>query len=185
MSVRVVTATSSDIERLTVAFGSWPKPPELFADYLRRQAGGEVELVVAYVSDAVAGYCLLEWESTYEPFAREGLPEIKDLNVIPEQRGVGAGGALLSAVEDLAAVRCAAVGLRVGLYADYGVAQRTYVQRGYMPDGRGVSVRAGTPTSSLRCRSRSPRTTATCAPHAEVSALKSTRSRSLTSSRPG
>jgi hypothetical protein len=26
----------------------------------------------------------------------------------------------------------------VGLYADYGTAQRMYVRRGYIPDGRGI-----------------------------------------------
>ena len=40
------------------------------------------------------------------------------------------------------------VGLGVGLYADYGAAQRLYVRRGYLPDGAGVvldgvSVAAG------------------------------------------
>ena len=30
------------------------------------------------------------------------------------------------------------VGLGVGLYADYGTAQRMYVRRGYLPDGAGV-----------------------------------------------
>jgi hypothetical protein len=31
------------------------------------------------------------------------------------------------------------VGLGVGLYTDYGAAQRLYVRRGYVPDGRGLS----------------------------------------------
>jgi hypothetical protein len=29
-------------------------------------------------------------------------------------------------------------GLGVGLYSDYGAAQRIYVRRGYLPDGRGM-----------------------------------------------
>lgn len=33
------------------------------------------------------------------------------------------------------------VGIGVGMYADYGAAQRLYVRRGYVPDGRGVSYR--------------------------------------------
>ena len=35
--------------------------------------------------------------------------------------------------------RSAIVGIGVGLYPDYGPAQRMYVLRGYVPDGRGVS----------------------------------------------
>jgi hypothetical protein len=30
------------------------------------------------------------------------------------------------------------VGVGVGLYADYGAAQRIYARRGYLPDGRGI-----------------------------------------------
>jgi hypothetical protein len=30
------------------------------------------------------------------------------------------------------------VGIGVGLYADYGSAQRMYFRRGYLPDGRGL-----------------------------------------------
>lgn len=33
----------------------------------------------------------------------------------------------------------AQIGLGVGLYADYGAAQRLYVRRGYMPDGAGLT----------------------------------------------
>jgi hypothetical protein len=33
------------------------------------------------------------------------------------------------------------VGLGVGLYCDYGAAQRIYVRRGYLPDGRGIMYR--------------------------------------------
>ena len=36
------------------------------------------------------------------------------------------------------AVRSPAVGIGVGLYTDYGTAQRMYARRGYIPDGRGV-----------------------------------------------
>jgi hypothetical protein len=30
------------------------------------------------------------------------------------------------------------IGIGVGMYADYGAAQRMYVLRGYVPDGRGL-----------------------------------------------
>lgn len=31
------------------------------------------------------------------------------------------------------------VGIGVGLTKDYGTAQRLYIKRGYLPDGRGIS----------------------------------------------
>ena len=33
------------------------------------------------------------------------------------------------------------VGIGVGLYSDYGAAQRIYVRRGYLPDARGIMYR--------------------------------------------
>ncbi len=64
--------------------------------------------------------------------------------VLPSSRGRGVGSALLAAAEHSAAQRSDTVGLGVGLYADYGQAQRLYVRRGYVPDGRGI-VRGGRP----------------------------------------
>lgn len=58
--------------------------------------------------------------------------------MLPRYRKRGIGNALLDAVERLAHARGPEVGLGVGLYADYGSAQRIYVRRGYLPDGRGV-----------------------------------------------
>lgn len=34
------------------------------------------------------------------------------------------------------------VGIGVGLYKDYGTAQRLYVQMGYIPDGMGVTYKS-------------------------------------------
>lgn len=52
--------------------------------------------------------------------------EVNDLNVVPDT------------IESTAGTRSPMVGLGVGLYGDYGAAQRIYVRRGYLPDGRGV-----------------------------------------------
>ncbi|MEV6288167.1 GNAT family N-acetyltransferase [Kribbella sp. NPDC051770] len=57
---------------------------------------------------------------------------------MPAYRRRGIGSSLMDAAEALVAERSAVVGLGVGLYADYGTAQRMYVRRGYVPDGRGV-----------------------------------------------
>jgi hypothetical protein len=35
-------------------------------------------------------------------------------------------------------------GIGVGLFASYGSAQRLYVRRGYIPDGRGIARRGET-----------------------------------------
>jgi hypothetical protein len=40
--------------------------------------------------------------------------------------------------EQTVARRSRVVGIGVGMYPDYGTAQRMYVRRGYIPDGRGL-----------------------------------------------
>jgi hypothetical protein len=41
--------------------------------------------------------------------------------------------------ERLVAERFETVGIGVGMTADYGAAQRLHVQRGYLPDGHGLT----------------------------------------------
>jgi hypothetical protein len=41
--------------------------------------------------------------------------------------------------EEEIAKRFSIVGIGVGMYPDYGNAQRLYVKRGYVPDGRGLT----------------------------------------------
>ena len=63
------------------------------------------------------------------------------------------GNALMDAAEDAARRRGApVVGLGVGLYADYGSAQRMYVRLGFIPDGQGIMYDYATvePGSSIR-----------------------------------
>ena len=43
--------------------------------------------------------------------------------------------------EQMVASRSSLVGLGVGMTADYGAAQRLYVLRGYVPDGKGLCWR--------------------------------------------
>ena len=53
-------------------------------------------------------------------------------------RRQGIGSRLLDGAEQRIAERSPLAGIGVGLSADYGAAQRLYVQRGYIPDGRGA-----------------------------------------------
>ncbi|MBB5915473.1 GNAT superfamily N-acetyltransferase [Nocardia transvalensis] len=116
----------------------WVKPVEQFLGYLAEQQAGARVCVVAERRRRFAGYCTLVWASNYAPFRAGGIPEVVDLNVLPQHRELGIGNRLMEAVEDVARRRSHTVGLGVGLYADYGAAQRLYVRRGYLPDGRGV-----------------------------------------------
>lgn len=114
----------------------WDKPVSKYKNYLADQRAGLRNVLLATVDEEYAGYVTVWWESPYEPF--NGIPEIQDFNVLPKFRRRGIGTGLMDAAEALVAERSDVVGIGVGLYADYGTAQRMYVRRGYIPDGRGL-----------------------------------------------
>jgi len=134
-----------DIPILVEAFNTigWSKPSSLFEQYLKESEAAERLIWVVFIHDRFAGYITLKSQSQYEPFARDRIPEIMDLNVLPSFRKTGVGSMLLDIAEKEAATKNDLVGIGVGLYAGhdggYGSAQRLYVKRGYVPDGRGVT----------------------------------------------
>ncbi|MBA3778130.1 MAG: GNAT family N-acetyltransferase [Chloroflexi bacterium] len=131
---------------MSAAFAAigWVKPVAQYQQYLAEQAAGDRSVLVARLDGTFAGYVTVRWRSDYEPFHQAGIPEIQDLNVLPHLRRWGIGTQLLDEAEALVATRSDAVGLGVGLYADYGPAQRLYVRRGYVPDGRGIAAKGVT-----------------------------------------
>ncbi len=138
----ISTLASKDIPAMVASFekiGWADKSKVLFERYVAEQGKQERHCWVAYVDKDFAGYVTLKWQSGYQPFAKAGIPEIVDLNVLPGFRNHGIGSALLEQCEREAAIHSAVVGIGVGLYPDYGAAQRLYVKRGYIPDGRGIN----------------------------------------------
>ena len=133
----------SDQETISAAFTAigWHKPPTIYQRYIAEQEEGRRLAFSAEWHGEFAGYVTLLWVSDYRPFAERHIPEICDLNVLPLHRRKGIGNALLDRAESAASARSRVVGLGVGLYADYGAAQRIYVRRGYLPDGRGIMYR--------------------------------------------
>jgi GNAT superfamily N-acetyltransferase len=120
----------------------WPgKRADQYERYLREQESGERSVLVATVDGIFAGYLTVVWAGVYGPFRDAGIPEIQDFNVLPHLRRKGIGSALMDAAESAIAARHDTVGIGVGMYPDYGPAQRLYVRRGYLPDGRGLTCR--------------------------------------------
>jgi GNAT superfamily N-acetyltransferase len=94
--------------------------------------------LIAYYNDSVAGCCHLLYESKYPFFREDNIPEINDLNIFPEYRRKQIASKLFDELERIAAKTSRFIGLGVGLYKDYGNAQRMYASRGFIPDGRGI-----------------------------------------------
>ena len=119
----------------------------LSINYIANITEDGIELSYMFFSEfwkkGFARYVTLKWQSQYEAFVRDYIPEIMDLNVLPSFRKTGVGSILLDIAEKEATTKSDLVSIGVGLYAGhdggYGSAQKLYVKRGYVPDGRGVT----------------------------------------------
>ena len=132
-----------DSPRISAVFCAlgWDKPVSQYETYFVEASTGTRDVLIAEVDGSFAGYLTIVWESHYRPFREASIPEIVDFNVLPEYRNRGIGTRLMDEAESRVARRSTTVGIGVGLYADYGPAQRLYAKRGYVPDGRGVCYR--------------------------------------------
>ncbi len=124
----------SKLEKLDIT-----KPKSILNLYLSEQKEDIRNIWIGFYKDELAGYTTLKWNSEYEPFNQSKIPEINDLFVFQEYRNQGLGEQLMDLAEAKAKEKSEYVGLGVGLYADYGNAQKLYIKRGYMPDGRGIT----------------------------------------------
>lgn len=142
-SVVITKLELEGIQTISAAFEKigWSKPLSLFKEYYDEQETNHRNVWVAWKNGTFAGYVTLKWDSDYPNFAEQNIPEIKDLNVLPEFRRHGIGSSLLNLAEAEAQKKRSYVGLGVGLFSDYGNAQRLYVKRGYIPDGHGITYK--------------------------------------------
>ncbi|MBY0463098.1 MAG: GNAT family N-acetyltransferase [Alphaproteobacteria bacterium] len=140
-SSQIRPLTQSDIPAIVRAFAAvgWHKPTSTFENYFLEQEKKQRDIWLAFQNDTIAGYTTLKWHSSYPSFKEQNIPEINDFNVLPQFRRQGIGSKLLDIAEEKTRLVNKRVGIGVGLYNDYGSAQRLYVKRGYMPDGRGIT----------------------------------------------
>ena len=136
-----------DIPDIAKAFQElgWNKPASQYENYYTEQKSGARKVFVAFVNGSFAGYLTICWSSTYPPFQEANIPEIVDFNVLPQYRRQGIGTQLMDKAESEIAEVSPVAGIGVGITPDYGAAQRLYVLRGYVPDGRGIYYRGHYP----------------------------------------
>ena len=107
--------------------------------YLADHAEPDGASLIATSGPDVIGYVAIVWESSYAGFRSRGIPLVHQLAVPGPFRLRCVATLLMDAAEQLARDRgIATLDITVGLFDEYGPAQRLYGWRGYVPDGRGA-----------------------------------------------
>lgn len=142
----------SDIQDLSRGFISqgWPGREEILTRYFKEQESGEREVLIADLTGVVAGYITILPDAKQGPFAGMA-PELSDFNVFEAFQNQGIGNLLIEEAEKRVKLFSDKVTLGVGLHSGYGVAQRLYIKRGYIPDGTGVWYQNHQPAMNAVC----------------------------------
>src|SRR5579864_2107370 len=128
------------LQAATRGGAAWDTRSEKWNRYWAEHQEGSRIVLLAELEGQIVGYGSLVWVSEYPCFRSAAIPEIQDLVVAEKHRGVGLGTRLVHALESQARARGhLQIGIGVGLYRDYGSAQRLYSALGYIPDGRGIT----------------------------------------------
>ena len=134
-----------DIEILGDLYFPWSTREETirkWMHYFEEQAQGTRIACIVEQHGKIVGYGNLLPSSEYLNFRQNKIPEINDVWVYEESRKKGIATALIAHLEQLAKQRGhTTIGIGVGLYRDYGAAQRLYFRLGYQPDGEGITYK--------------------------------------------
>ena len=141
MSDIAVQLVDEDNSESTIRFLiEWVSDGEAEArSYLADHAEPDGASFTAMDGSDVIGYVAIVWESNYAGFRSRGIPLVHQIAVAGPFRRRGVATLLMDAAEELVRDRgIVTLGITVGLFDQYGPAQRLYGRRGYIPDGRGA-----------------------------------------------
>ncbi len=113
-------------------------PIKLYQSYFQQKKSDIRDIIIAWHKGQVIGYVTIVWESNYEDFKEQHIPEIKDIRVLPEYQRQGIASRLMDEAEKRVAEFGAYCAAGVGLSETYAAAQSLYAKRGYVPDGKGI-----------------------------------------------
>lgn len=139
-SVEILDGRS--VERVLTFYAStgFPYKPESEAKLREGLETGAWIFVMAVQNSCDVGGFYLNTAPKYHVYRSLKIPELQDLRVLSGHRRQGIASALIAKGEELARQKGAkGLGISVGLYADYGAAQRLYFKLGYEPDGNGIT----------------------------------------------
>jgi len=138
-SLQIRRMQADDPSALASVFAEMNKSRAQFERYWQENIEGKRVTLVALLDRRVVGYTNVIWESDYQPFRQQGIPEVNDMNTVTSLRRNGIGTCMLKAAEELVqqtSVRF--IGIGVGVTPDYAIAQKLYPKLGYVSDGTGV-----------------------------------------------
>lgn len=142
MNFEVRELRAEDVPRIAATDGgpAWHGGVEKWNQRLADQTAGKRIVLVAVNPTDVLGYGSVLWSSGHAPFREAGIPELNDVVVAERGRNQGVGTQLIRAIEERTrTANYKKLGVGVGLFSDYGAAQRLYVHLGYVPDGKGIA----------------------------------------------
>lgn len=144
--VKIREIQASDVQLVANVFCfPWTtiqKSMEKWQKYYEEHTEGSRTVYIVEKDDLPIGYASLIIYSAYPDFLNARIPEISDLWIKQEERGKRLATQLIKRLESLAKEKgYTTVGLGVGLYVDYGSAQRLYYHLGYVPDGKGITYK--------------------------------------------
>lgn len=120
----------------------WSVSSKEYEKYLFKQFELNNPFWIMLDQDKFVGHVLLKWRSDYEYFVENNIPEIANLAIMPDYLRQGHATRLMEIAEQEAKNKSNMAGLGVGLYKDYGPAQKLYMNRGYKLDGNGMTYDA-------------------------------------------
>jgi ribosomal protein S18 acetylase RimI-like enzyme len=141
--------SENDIAKIVSRYSfPWSNPEKtktLWDTYYREQQDGIRTVAVLEKNHEILGYGSLLRKPECPFFGENNIPEINAIWIDENHRRQGLGKALVRWLEDLASQEgYHQIGIGVGLYRDYGPAQKLYFQLGYIPDGNGITYKGQT-----------------------------------------
>ncbi len=134
------------VSRYSFPWSTPEKTKVLWDTYYREQQDHIRTVAVLEKDNEILGYGSLLRKPESPVFADQNIPEINTIWIDEDHRRHGLGTTLIKWLEKLASQEgYDQIGIGVGLYRDYGPAQKLYFQLGYVPDGNGITYK-GQPT---------------------------------------
>ena len=134
------------VSRYSFPWSTPEKTKILWDTYYQEQEDMVRTVAVIEKDNEILGYGSLLRKPESPFFAQRNIPEINAIWIDEDHRRKGLGTALIQWLENLASHEAYnEIGIGVGLYRDYGPAQKLYFQLSYIPDGNGITYK-GQPT---------------------------------------